>query len=170
MKLEKHSFFQQIGISLFLALLFLLPSCEKNTTYHSYRSIPFHGWDKADTLIYTLSGNLTGKTYQVEIGVRHNETYPFRDLWIEIHHPLIPHSPHERIHLYLADKHGNWKGTGTAGNLYQYTAKGLKLELQPGDSILQITHIMNTSPLQGISDIGIRLSFPRGVNPQKDKQ
>ena len=155
---------------LFLLLLFAFTSCEKDMVYHRYQPIPFEGWNRKDTLIYVLPGGLTGKTYRLEMGIRHNETYPYRDLWIEIYHLLIPYGTHERLHLYLADETGNWKGKGNAGSLYQYTASGFTLNLQPGDSILQIVHIMETDLLEGITDVGIRLSLPGGVNAQKNEE
>lgn len=166
MKLKDYIF---ILSSLSLSL-WILTACEKDTVYYSYQPIPFKGWGKTDTLTYVLPNELTGKTYQLEIGIRHNETYPFRDIWIEFHHPLLPDSTTEKIHIQLAGENGRWYGKGNAGNLYQYTEKGPELVLQPGDSIIQIIHVMNTTLLQGISDIGIRLSLPRGINPQKDEQ
>ena len=62
----------------------LLAACNSNTVYHSYQSIPTMGWSKGDTLVYTLPTSIPTGTYKMTIGIRHQENYPYRDLWLGI--------------------------------------------------------------------------------------
>ena len=111
-----------LGISLFL----LVCACQHDTVYYTYHPIPNKGWSRGDTLRFSLPDTLTPGTYNLEVGVRHSNKYPYRDLWLE----LIQYIPGEKssdswvakkdtIHLYLANEKGNWKGTGTTGGHFQ---------------------------------------------------
>lgn len=86
----------------------LLTGCENNpTVFHRYQAIPIQGWKRKDTLSFTIPDTLTGNRYELEIGLRHTEMYPYRDLWIALIHPLIPF---RQIHSMLNLPHQ--KATG----------------------------------------------------------
>ena len=123
-------------------------------------------------LEYTLPSQLAGHTYELEVGLRHTENYPYQDIWLEVLYPLSPDRRPDTLHLSLSDKWGNWNGKGTAGNMYQFTCtQDHPLHLSPADSLLQVVHIMRDKSLKGISDVGMRLStFTGSVNTQKNKQ
>lgn len=135
-------------LSCFL-LLFLSIACQENTYYHFYQPVDPTGWDKNDTLIYDLPSPLP-KSHSLEflIGIRHKDSYIYRDLWLTINL--------DTIHLYLADSTGNWSGSGL-GELRQVTFP-IPLQIK-GDTIshIRITHIMQDNPLSGIHDIGIQI-------------
>ena len=88
----------------------LLTACHSNTVYHSYQSIPTTGWSKSDTLVYTLPASIPAGTYEMTIGIRHQESYPYRDLWINISTNVKDTSTYttDTLQLFLADKTGNW--------------------------------------------------------------
>ena len=100
----------------------LLTACHSNTVYHSYQSIPTTGWSKSDTLVYTLPASIPAGTYEMTIGIRHQESYPYRDLWMNISTNVKDTSTYttDTLQLFLADKTGNWNGNGPGG-LYQFT-------------------------------------------------
>ena len=153
-----------------ICLLFSLAACDNQTIYHTYQNLSIEGWKKTDTLKYQLPAQLAGKQYDLEVGLRHTENYPYQDIWMEILYPLSPDRHPDTLHITLADKQGNWKGNGTSSNLYQYTSPHHPVTFSPSDSMIQIVHIMRDEPLKGISDVGIRLlPFTRSINTQKDK-
>lgn len=137
-----------------LLLLFLCTSCQKNTLYHSYQPVNQAGWYRDDTLSYQLSTpiTITNETLQYEIGIRHKDTYPYRDIWLMINQ--------DTVHVYLADTTGYWHGSGI-GNIKQYT-NTFQTKQAVGDSIkeFRVSHIMQDTPLHGICDIGIRIMRP----------
>ena len=41
--------------------------------------VPLDGWNKSDTLVYTLPNSIPAGNYEAEIGIRYQESYPYRD-------------------------------------------------------------------------------------------
>lgn len=136
-------------LSLGLFLFVLLVSCQESTYHYSYQPVHPTGWKKTDTLLFQLDSPLVNKQASLcQIGIRHKDTYKYRDLWLTVNQ--------DTVHLYLADSTGNWLGNGI-GELRQIM---LPISFNPqGDSIkeIRITHIMQDNPLPGIHDIGIRI-------------
>lgn len=142
----------------------LLAACNSNTVYHSYQSIPTMGWSKGDTLVYTLPTSIPTGTYKMTIGIRHQENYPYRDLWLGISQSAkdtLTYST-DTLQLFLADETGNWNGDGPGG-LYQFTrfyTPSFTIAQDSASRSIRIVHIMTDNPLKGISDVGIRLEKP----------
>ena len=142
----------------------LLTACHSNTVYHSYQSIPTTGWSKSDTLVYTLPASIPAGTYEMTIGIRHQESYPYRNLWMNISTNVKDTSTYttDTLQLFLADKTGNWNGNGPGG-LYQFTklyTPSFTIAQDSASRNIRIVHIMTDNPLKGISDVGIRLEKP----------
>ena len=136
-------------IYVLLVLFLTIPACQNKTYYHSYQSASTAGWYKNDTFVYTLSNGINPSDYDYEIGIRHKDTYKYRDLWLTINQ--------DTLHLYLADSIGNWKGKGI-GNTRQLTSSWKTNKLSE-DSIAEfrIIHIMKDSILPDILDIGLQI-------------
>ena len=155
---------------LFCLVVVLLSSCQDDgTRYHRYSPIRAGGWEHTDSLTFALPANFTYHQFEVEIGVRHDDTYPYQDLWVAVVHPLTPAIQPDTIHITLADEQGNWRGEGTAGCFRQHTSYAGKLMCYPADSVLQIVPLMADSVLPGISDIGLKLNLPGSINTEKYK-
>jgi gliding motility-associated lipoprotein GldH len=85
-----------------ICLLFSLAACDNQTIYHTYQNLSIEGWKKTDTLKYQLPAQLAGKQYDLEVGLRHTENYPYQDIWMEILYPLSP-DRHPRYRYGRAD-------------------------------------------------------------------
>ena len=141
---------QRTYFTVYLLFIFILTtSCQENTCYHSYQPVPITGWSRIDTLVYPLTSPILNKDYFLDIGIRHKDSYQYRDIWLTINQ--------DTLHLYLADSIGNWKGKGI-GETRQLTYSWENRKLA-SDSIYEfrIVHIMQDNPLKGILDIGIQL-------------
>lgn len=136
-------------ISCLIFILLLAVSCQRNTIYHSFQPVNSTGWNKSDTLIFSLPEAIVNSSLQYELGIRHKDSYKYKDLWLTINQ--------DTIHLYLADTKGNWEGTGI-GELRQLTYP-IEIPSLIQDSIqaIHITHIMQDNPLYGIHDIGLKI-------------
>lgn len=142
-------------------LLFILIACQENIIYHSYQPIKKEGWYRNDTLIFFFDTTLASYSLnELEIGIRHLDSYPYKDLWIGIF-PINQDSSiiakADSIHLYLTDTIGNWEGAGI-GELKQLTLTNKQsFRSSQTDSIigLKIVHFMQNDPLQKIMDIGL---------------
>lgn len=90
--------------------LFLLGACHTDTLYHVYQAVPGEkGWNKSDSLIFTLPPEVAAGTYGMEIGIRHTGGYPYRDIWLSVtqvegEDSLASHT--DTLHIYLADEKG----------------------------------------------------------------
>ena len=136
-------------VYILLALFLTFSACQNKTYYHSYQSASTAGWHKNDTFVYTLSNAINPSDYDYEIGIRHKDTYKYRDLWLTINQ--------DTLHLYLADSIGNWKGKGI-GNTRQLTISW-KTNNLPEDSsaAFRMIHIMKDSILPDILDVGLQI-------------
>ena len=132
-----------------LTLWLAVSACQNNTYYHSYQSVSTAGWHKNDTLVYSLPNAINLLDYELEIGIRHKDTYKYRDLWLTINE--------DTLHLYSADSIGKWKGKGI-GNTRQLTYPwDINRPSQDSISELRIIHIMKDSILSDIQDIGLQI-------------
>lgn len=144
-----------------LLLCLLLTGCNNHTVYHSYQPVSTTGWNKDDTLIYALPPSIPAGTYEIEIGIRHYEEYPYRNLWLGFSQNMQDTLVYttDSLQLFLADETGHWNGN-SPGGLYQLTQmyKPNFIIVQEGYSrTIRIIHLMKDKPLKGISDIGICL-------------
>lgn len=143
--ISQRQIFKNIGC----LLIILLSACHEGTVYHTYMPISNLEWNMADTLVFAMDSSMQKDSkYELSIGIRHLDSYPYRDIWLTLNN--------DTLHLYLADKEGNWNGEGI-GDLRHFTYTS-DLEIQHKSvSELRITHIMQHNPLFGIHDIGIHL-------------
>ena len=145
-----------------LGLTFLCLSCQNHILYHSYQPVSSTGWLKGDSLQYALPADLPQGNYNLYIGIKHCETYQYRDLWLSVHQEItdsISTQHHtDTLHLYLANNLGRWKGTGIGGTR-QYESESPFVLPHESDKELKIkiSHIMQDEPLHAISFVGIRL-------------
>lgn len=130
-------------------LIILLSACYDDTAYHTYMPVSNHEWNRTDTLVFALDSTIQNDSkYELSIGIRHLDSYPYRDIWLTLNN--------DTVHLYLANEEGHWKGKGI-GDLHHLTST-----IYSGEQFLfvpeiRITHIMTHNPLPGIHDIGIHL-------------
>lgn len=135
--------------TILILLTWAMTACHKQTYHHSYQPVNSTGWHKNDTLIYTLTTPLVPEqTYELEVGIRHKDSYRYRDIWLT--------AEKDTLHFHLADSIGNWVGNGI-GNLRHHmfhTTFNVT-----GDTMreIRITHIMQHNPLPDIDHIGIRI-------------
>ena len=159
--MKSHKLLHQLKNKLTWLPILIFAACQNNTVYHSYEPVSLDGWSKSDTLVYTLPNSIPAGNYEVEIGIRHQESYPYRDLWLEIGHNTQDSLVYvtDTLQLFLADEAGNKTGDGPCG-LYQcglpYKAS-LPIRAEGNTRAFRIVHIMTDNPLTGISDVGIRL-------------
>lgn len=143
-------------------LIPLLTACHSHTVYHSYCPVPPQGWGKGDTLVYQLPASIPEGVYDLEIGIRYQEGYPYRDIWLAVSRHLTDSAlcATDTLHFFLTDEAGN-KTQNSPGALYQYTAHyPTPISLQDTDTIrsFHLVHLMKDNPLRGITDMGIRLT------------
>ena len=125
----------------------LTAACNENTVYHSYQSLPDNGWGKSDTLSFfvPITDSLP-PTLRLFAEVRNRTDYPYQDLHLFISQNL------------LTDSTGRWFGKGW-GSVYQSETFIRSVRpLHPGNYTFKVVSGMKDDILQGINDVGIRIS------------
>lgn len=147
--MKRRSLKTNQAVYLLLLLWSTVSACQNNTYYHSYQSASTAGWHKNDTFVYTLPDTIHLQDYEYEIGIRHKDTYKYRDLWLMINK--------DTLHLYLADSIGNWKGKGIGNTRQLMYSWETNQQLQDSIAEFRMIHIMKDSILPDIQDIGLQI-------------
>ena len=139
-------------------LLLVLSACNRKLVYDRYLSTPISGWEKNDTLSYDIRPVSGTDTYDMWLGLRTSEAYPFTAITLIVEQHIYPKDTivNDTVNCKLTARHGNASGTGV--NFHQYRFPVTELQLQDGDSIhIRVRHDMKREILPGISDVGISL-------------
>ena len=142
----------RIPAALTLLMALALAACESVIPERnsSFAHIPTDGWAYGDTVSLQMppaGGRATS------LALRHTDSYPYRNLWIEIsqRHANGKNALRDTINIEMCDAYGQWHGSGF-GDSYQIS---VRLPEIPDTTELRIRHIMRTDTLREITQIGI---------------
>ncbi len=153
----RRSSYTLLYIGVFATLL--LTACKQKTVYNRYLHTSVTGWERNDTLFYTIPSMKEGGNYLEEVGIRINGDYPFLALTLIIEQTKVNEQVMQRDTLQcdLIDKQGRYKGKGISH--YQNTFLLKTISLNKNDSLrIAIRHDMKREMLPGITDIGVKIT------------
>lgn len=145
-----------------LFMLLLLTACG-GRVYHEYRPISNCEWSCNDTLLFEYGGYFAGNEAAgvlLTVEARTDASYPYKNLAVRAE--CIDASNGESVSVdtlccVVYGDNGRREGA-SAGLLYQVSSAPVFVDGVCGDSLLiKIAHIMDSSLLQGVSDVGVRL-------------
>ncbi len=137
-------------------------SCDLNRVYEKYASISNNGWEIKSPANFTIEIGDTSVLYDMYINIRHNETYPFQNIWLMIA-TKFPDGTNlsRRIEIMLASEDGKWYGENL-GDIWDY--RTLIQEnasfTQAGTYTFSFEQNMRQDPLPGIMAVGLRIENP----------
>lgn len=140
----------------------VMSACGDGLVYDHYNHTSLTGWDKSDTLTFDIPPIALSGRYRQEIGLRINESYPFKSIAFVVEQTAEPGHRHttDTLRCRLADDKGNHTGQGVS--YYQYDFILSEVNLNEGDSLhISVRHAMKREVLPGIADIGLRLRLIR---------
>jgi gliding motility-associated lipoprotein GldH len=147
------------GLFLYLMVVSLLISCDKNRIFEEFKSIQKQTWSSNNILHFNASIMDTSLIYNVYISVRNTGNYEYCNLYLFV----TTHSPSENsirdtVEIMLADEHGKWYGKGAASvyTLYYPYKVNIKFPLR-GIYTFDIEQAMWIKDLKHINDIGLRI-------------
>ena len=117
------------------------------------------GWDVDDTLVYHIFLKEPQLLIYLETEVRSSNTYPYRDLWLELSHTLKDSTNWQvdTLQFTLADEEGTRKDQSWSC-FYQKSRSLAPIFIKgTGNYVVKVKHIMRDKQLQGIHDIGIHI-------------
>jgi len=140
-------------------LLLTIASCDERKVYDHYVHTSLTGWNKGDTLSFSLPKIEKEGVFGMDLRLRTNNSYPFTGLTLIVQKTFYPSmfkSP-DTIHCKLRDDNGTPRKQGIS--YYQYSFHVTDLHLRQGDSLqVEVRHNMKRETLPGISDVGIMLT------------
>lgn len=150
-------------LALLIALTLLvvcLGACSpEHTSYSDFRDVPDEGWLSSTPIYLTPQvGDSTG-SYDVTLVVRHNTSYPFKDLRLVVDFlGSGGELSRRRVSFSFADERGKLKSAGFGG-LYQASAVVARA-MRHGQlrRVVVWPGISDCDTLQGIVNVGIIVS------------
>lgn len=144
-------------------LLFFAAGCEMPSPNNFRKEISLKNgnWPSNNQPVFTIAIKDTSALYQTYILLRHDDTYPFSNIWLRLR-VMQPgdtaYSQGEMINLKLADVSGAWLGKGM-GSIWEHKIPLRKKEglhfPKAGSYKIRISQIMREDPLPGILNAGI---------------
>lgn len=112
------------------------------------------GWAYVDTIGFEVSRRDSLSCGDLNVAVRHNNEYPYANLWLEVSYIDGRKRHCDTVNLRLADVYGRWLGKGFgATHQAQIVVAG---EIRPTvGSKICVRHIMRTDTLRGIDAVGV---------------
>lgn len=148
------------SLFLFLLLSLLLSACKPGgTATFAYQPTPVEGWDKTDSLTFSIDTVRAGGTYRLSVGLRTSAShaYPYRDITLQIVE-RISGQPQRVVHTncHLTNAEGDISGTGIASYQYVFDIETVSLP-EKSTGTITIRHLMRDPILSGITDVGVKL-------------
>ncbi len=158
------------GITIIVFLLLTLSCGKRNNIYEHQKSIPDFQWSYDYKPAFKVSIKDTQAKYNIYTIIRHNDKYPFNNLWL-IFHTISPsgEQKRERIELELAKKSGKWYGAGLGGMWEVLIPIKEKVSFEEkGLYTFKLEQHMRQNPLPAIMNAGIRIErIKKGLNLKK---
>lgn len=146
---------ETIKLTVAMAVAAAVAACSApGNDYAAYADIPSGGWvyDKPLTFYPVHPDSLVSG--HLVVGVRHDNTYPYRSLWLEVTTIDCGQPRRDTMDITLADRYGSWTGIGI-GTSFQATDTIGRSILHASHTPVTVRHIMRADTLRGISQLGI---------------
>lgn len=140
-----------------MLLSFCLGACAPGQNdFCEFRQLPSEGWAYGDTLCFTPSFADSATIAIPVIALRHNNAYPYSNLWLELSRVSSDSMTIARdtINVRLADIYGRWQGHGF-GASYQFADTLLDVKPIHSGETITVRHIMRVDTIRDIEQMGI---------------
>ncbi len=158
---------------LLFSLALLLVSCSEKPDFGTYHSVPYSGWNKADSVVFEVD-TLPPGLYDIVLGVRSSvaQNYPYRNLDLQVCQ-LWTGKPDTLGHAYALrcdtvltllpyDREGEPKGEGLSLHDYEMPV-GTTCITDSAAARITVTHCMRSDTISGLSEVGIILRRKNGL-------
>lgn len=134
-----------------------LSSCTTLDVYEKTQPFPTHNWNSKDTAHFSFDIADTTNYYNFYLVLRHQEKYPYKNLWLELTVNDPKYSTKIKREFILADNN-KWLGT-TIDDITDHRIKfnPEPIKLKKGTYSFTLKQIMREDPLPNILSAGIRV-------------
>ncbi|OAV68459.1 Gliding motility lipoprotein gldH precursor [Bacteroidales bacterium Barb4] len=139
--------------------LVLSASCGEKAVFHQYQSIDGSRWAKDKEYLFTFDIKDASVAYDLAFEVRNSNFYRYQNVWIFAREEQPSGTVRRDTTEYiLADDYGNWTGTGFSLFLSSFPLATARRFPQAGTYTVGIRHGMRTDALEGIPEIGLKVT------------
>lgn len=141
-------------------LMLLNMSCDRSTFFADNMRMEEEKWSMYDPGKFTCIIEDTVRIYDLTLSVRTSTGYPYRNLYLFVVTSFPSGSSlTDTIQGVLTDEKGKWLGRG-AGDIREITIpfKSNVYFPEKGEYHFKVIHGMRDTVLQGVYDIGMRIS------------
>lgn len=136
-------------------------ACTRSTLLHRYQPVGQQGWARTDTLSFTLPDVSTEGDYELAVGLRYGNVFPYEGIWVVAETRLVHPNAFHRDTLYLATADDDGRPLGQGISMDQREVSLSTLHLHKGQSgTVRLRHIMTREVVPNISDVGLRVAIP----------
>ncbi|MFP4471744.1 MAG: gliding motility lipoprotein GldH [Bacteroidales bacterium] len=145
--------------AVYFVVILLLTSCDAGRLYDQSREISPEGWHKDSAAVFMVDIGDTLSACRFMINLRHTTDYRYSNFYLFMN-TYFPNQTMARdtIELILADKTGEWRGSGFGNikDLQVPVRKNLRFPAT-GTYRFEIRQAMRQDTLKDIQSIGIRI-------------
>ncbi len=139
-------------------------ACDRSIQYSENYTLDEGKWSMFDPAKYTCPIDDTVKTYDIQLSLRTSTDYPYRNIYLFI----VTSFPSgafvtDTLQAAVTDEKGRWLGKGT-GDLRELTIpfKSNVYFPESGDYHFRVIHGMRDTLLNGVYDMGMKISLTDG--------
>jgi gliding motility-associated lipoprotein GldH len=149
-----------VSIAFFVLIVFLFSSCDDTIMHEELHHINEAHWKASDTIFFHFTVTDTTQPYDFGFDIRNTTSYDYQNLYLFIT-AWYPGGTWSRdtAECLLAASDGKWygKGMGKIKDSRFVFRKGVRFR-RSGNYTIGVNQAMRKENLEGISDIGIRIS------------
>lgn len=145
-----------------LSILFLT-GCMESPYFQKDVTIPGYQWKYDYQPVFKVDIKDTSAMYHLYFIIRHTETYPFANLWMQIYtkEPNDTVFQQSRIEIPLAEESGKWLGRGM-GEIWEQRMPITRNDApmifkKPGTYEIKFEQNMRINPLPEVLQVGLRV-------------
>ena len=127
-------------------------SCAGGDSVSSFTHIPEAGWAYGDTVTFEIDSAIH-VDQPLSIALRHNDSYPYRNIYIEVAVESIDGTRRDTVGIDLCDIFGHWYGHGIGSSMQIERPAGITIGKTARK--VNLRHVMRVDTLKGIEIIGI---------------
>jgi gliding motility-associated lipoprotein GldH len=148
-----------INPTLWLVLIALICSCDRNRVFEENITLPNHRWDKTNVLVFNVEITDTINPHNICVNVRNGGQYQYSNLFLFIR-TVSPSGQwiRDTIECTLADQKGRWLGSGLGDIATLQVPYKVNVRFPyRGLYSFEIEQAMRTDQLKHVFDIGLRV-------------
>ena len=142
------------------SLLILFSSCSKEKIiFEKNYDIAQHQWLYKDSLSFSFDVKDTTAAYDIELTIKHDNSYPFQNLYITIS-TVFPNDARvlQTLNLDLADNTGKWDGKISGSKtIFKTNIKSDAFFSALGKYTITLSQFTRQDTLSGVESVGLAL-------------